>query len=52
MTLSEFLGKQFIDVIQWNEPQDGILAFRYPMRTWRFRTAASSPCASRRWPRS
>ncbi len=32
MTLSQFLGKQFIDVIQWNEPQDGILAFRYPMQ--------------------
>jgi len=32
VTLSQFLGKQFIDVIQWNEPQDGILAFRYPMQ--------------------
>ena len=31
-TLKEFLGKQFIDVIQWNEPEDGILACRYPMR--------------------
>jgi membrane protease subunit (stomatin/prohibitin family) len=31
-TLKEFLGKQFIDVIQWNEPEDGILAYRYPMR--------------------
>ncbi|HEX9199963.1 MAG TPA: SPFH domain-containing protein [Acidobacteriaceae bacterium] len=31
MTLSQFLGKQFVDVIQWNEPQPGILAFRYPM---------------------
>jgi membrane protease subunit (stomatin/prohibitin family) len=27
-----FLGKQFIAVIEWNEPQDGILAFRYPMQ--------------------
>jgi membrane protease subunit (stomatin/prohibitin family) len=26
-----FLSKQFIDVIQWTEPQDGILAYRYPM---------------------
>lgn len=26
-----FLGKQFIDVIEWNEPADGILAFRVPM---------------------
>lgn len=31
-TIKEFLGKQFIDVIQWNEPEDGILAYRYPMR--------------------
>ena len=30
--LLEFLGKQFIDVIQWNEPGDGILVFRFPMR--------------------
>lgn len=32
MDLKQFLGKQFIDVIQWNEPQDGILAFRYRMQ--------------------
>jgi len=32
MTLINFLAKQFIDVIEWNEPQDGILAYRYPMR--------------------
>ncbi len=31
MTLKQFLGKQFIDVIQWNEPEDGMLAYRYPM---------------------
>ena len=31
MTLGQFLGKQFIDVIQWNEPEDGILAYRFPM---------------------
>lgn len=31
MTLREFLGKQFIAVIQWNEPAEGILAWRYPM---------------------
>jgi membrane protease subunit (stomatin/prohibitin family) len=32
MTLASFIGKQFIDVIEWNEPQDGILSYRYPMR--------------------
>jgi membrane protease subunit (stomatin/prohibitin family) len=26
-----FLSKQFIDVIHWTEPEDGILAYRYPM---------------------
>jgi membrane protease subunit (stomatin/prohibitin family) len=32
VTLAQFLGKQFIGVIEWNEPADGILAYRYPMR--------------------
>ena len=32
MTLGQFLGKQFIAVIEWNEPADGILTYRYPMR--------------------
>jgi membrane protease subunit (stomatin/prohibitin family) len=31
MTLGQFFSKQLIDVIQWNEPQDGILSYRYPM---------------------
>jgi membrane protease subunit (stomatin/prohibitin family) len=26
-----FFSKQFIDVIHWTEPGEGILAFRYPM---------------------
>jgi membrane protease subunit (stomatin/prohibitin family) len=30
--LSQFLAKQFIDVIQWNEPEDGLLSYRYPMQ--------------------
>jgi membrane protease subunit (stomatin/prohibitin family) len=32
MTLRDFLSKQFIDVIDWVEPGDGILAYRYPMQ--------------------
>ena len=32
MTLGSFLRKQFIDVIDWTEPEDGILAYRYPMQ--------------------
>jgi membrane protease subunit (stomatin/prohibitin family) len=30
--LKQFLAKQFIDVIQWNEPEEGMLAYRYPMQ--------------------
>jgi membrane protease subunit (stomatin/prohibitin family) len=32
MSLRDFLSKQFIDVIDWTEPGDGILAYRYPMQ--------------------
>jgi len=32
VSLRDFISKQFIDVIEWNEPEDGILAWRYPMR--------------------
>lgn len=31
MSIKDFLKKQFIDVIQYTEPEDGILAARYPM---------------------
>jgi membrane protease subunit (stomatin/prohibitin family) len=32
MSLRTFIGKQFIDVIDWVEPEAGILAYRYPMQ--------------------
>lgn len=32
MSLRDFIGKQFIDVIDWVEPEDGILSYRYPMQ--------------------
>src|SRR5437762_5841976 len=32
MSLRDFLSKQFIDVIDWVEPPDSILAYRYPMQ--------------------
>jgi membrane protease subunit (stomatin/prohibitin family) len=32
MSLRDFLSKQFVDVIEWVEPEDGILAYRYPMQ--------------------
>ena len=31
MSLFSFVKKQFIDVLQWNEEVDGVLAWRYPM---------------------
>ena len=32
MSILEFLGKQLIDVIQWTETDDNLLAYRYPMQ--------------------
>ncbi len=32
MSLRDFLQKQFIDVIDWSEPEDGVLAWRFPFR--------------------
>lgn len=32
MGIRDFLSKQFIDVIQWTEPEEGILAWRFPMQ--------------------
>lgn len=32
MGILSFVKKQFIEVIDWTEPQDGVLAFRYPMQ--------------------
>lgn len=31
MGLFDFIAKQFVDVIHWTEPGDGILAYRFPM---------------------
>jgi len=32
MGIRDFLKKQFVDVIQWTEAGDGVLAYRYPMQ--------------------
>jgi membrane protease subunit (stomatin/prohibitin family) len=32
VSFKQFLSKQFIDVIQWSETEDGILSYRYPMQ--------------------
>jgi len=31
MALMDFLKKQFIDVLEWTEESDGVIAWRYPM---------------------
>jgi len=40
MALRDFLAKQFIDVIQWTELEDGVLAARYPMQDMEIQSGA------------
>ena len=40
MALKDFITKQFIDVIHWTEPEDGILAWRFPMRDMEIQNGA------------
>ncbi len=40
MGLFDFVKKQFIDVIQWTEPGDGVLAERFPMADMEIQTGA------------
>ena len=41
MGIKDFLKKQFIDVIQWTESSDGMLAYRYPMQDFEIQYGAS-----------
>ena len=40
MSIRDFLKKQFIDVIHWTEPEDGILAWRFPMQDMEIQNGA------------
>ena len=40
MALMDFIKKQFIDVIQWVEEGDGVLAYRYPMQDFEIQYGA------------
>jgi len=40
MALRDFIVKQFIDVIQWNEAENGVLACRFPMRDMEIQNGA------------
>ncbi|MDR6739386.1 membrane protease subunit (stomatin/prohibitin family) [Herbaspirillum sp. 1173] len=41
MNLGSFIKKQFIDVLQWNEDQEGVLAWRYPMQDFEIQNGAT-----------
>jgi membrane protease subunit (stomatin/prohibitin family) len=41
VSLFDFVKKQFVDVIQWTESEDGILASRYPMMDMEIQNGAS-----------
>jgi membrane protease subunit (stomatin/prohibitin family) len=41
MSLMSFLGKQFIDILQWNEQGPGVLAWRHPMQDQEIQTGAT-----------
>lgn len=37
----DFVKKQFIDILQWNEQRDGVLAWRFPMQDFEIQYGAS-----------
>jgi membrane protease subunit (stomatin/prohibitin family) len=41
MSLASFIKKQFIDILQWNEDTDGVLAWRYPMQDFEIQYGGS-----------
>jgi len=41
MGLGSFIKKQFIDILQWTEDTDGVLAWRYPMQDFEIQYGAS-----------
>jgi membrane protease subunit (stomatin/prohibitin family) len=41
MSLTQFIKKQFIDILEWTEDDDGTLAWRYPMRDNEIQNGAS-----------
>jgi len=41
MALMDFIKKQFIDILQWTEDQDGVLAYRFPMQEFEIQYGGS-----------
>jgi membrane protease subunit (stomatin/prohibitin family) len=40
MAITDFLRKQFVDVIHWTEDSDGVLAYRFPMEDFEIQYGA------------
>src|SRR5579863_9500003 len=49
MPLLDFLTKQFIDVIQWTEPDENVLAYRYPMQDMEIQSGAQLTVRESQW---
>ncbi|MGA2548538.1 MAG: SPFH domain-containing protein [Burkholderiaceae bacterium] len=41
MSLGSFIKKQFIDILQWNEDTEGVLAYRFPMQDFEIQYGGS-----------
>ncbi|WP_035055767.1 SPFH domain-containing protein [Andreprevotia chitinilytica] len=41
MSFGSFIKKQFIDILQWNEDEDGVLAWRFPMQDMEIQNGGS-----------
>jgi len=41
MALMDFIKKQFIDILQWTESEEGVLAYRFPMADMEIQNGAS-----------
>lgn len=41
MSLMDFIKKQFVDVIEWTEEEDGVLAWRYPFEDREIQSGAT-----------
>ena len=49
MSIRDFLAKQFIDVIHWTEPEEGLLAYRFPMRDMEIQNGAKLTVRESQW---
>lgn len=41
MSIGSFIKKQFLDVLQWNEEGEGVLAWRHPMEDFEIQNGAT-----------